>query len=126
MRKWFRGLQNEAQFRALVSNSFFVCLWTLEGLEFVPPGGVFLSLPAALRRSWAGFGRRGRFLSDFGSHLKSLGQLLDRSWGAPGASWALLDRSWTALSASWVAPGLHFGLPGASLGSFLGLFLELP
>ena len=113
-------------FRPVFSNSFFVCLWASEGLEFGPPGGVFLGLPAALGRSWAGLGRRGRFLSDFGCHLGSLGRLLGRSWGAPGASWGRPGRSWTALGASWGAPGLHFGLPGASLGSFSGLFLELP
>ena len=55
-------------FRAVFSNSFFVCLWASEGLEFGPPGGVFLGLPAALGRSWAGLGRRGLFLSDFGCH----------------------------------------------------------
>ena len=66
-------------FRPVFSNSFFVCLWASEGLEFGPPGaswggllGVFLGLPAALGRSWAGLGRRGLFLSDFGCHLGSL------------------------------------------------------
>ena len=50
-------------FRPVFSNSFFVCLWASEGLEFGPPGGVFLGLLAALGRSWAGLGRRRRFLS---------------------------------------------------------------
>ena len=70
-------------FRPVFSNSFFVCLWASEGLEFGPPGGVFLGLPAALGRSWAGLMRRGLFLSDFGCHLGPPFWFHNRPWNAP-------------------------------------------
>ena len=50
----------------------------------------------------------------------ALGALLGRSWPLLALSWRLLGRAWPSRG----APGSHFRHPGASFGSFLGLFFR--
>ena len=52
-----------------IFEQLFRVLVGLGGPRIRASGGVFLGLPAALGRSWAGLGRRGGFLSDLGCHL---------------------------------------------------------
>ena len=88
----------------------------LGGPRIRASGGVILGLPAALGRSWAGLGRRGRFLNDFrcylGSHFGSkigLGTPQERTvdrfhppGGSPGGSRRGPGRPFWGLFCGWV------------------------
>ena len=75
----------EQPFRVLVG---------LGGPQIRFSGGVFLGLPAALWRSWAGLWRRGRFLSDVGCHLGPIFGVQNRPWNAPRAKRRPILPSW--------------------------------
>ena len=77
--------------------------------------GVFVGLPAAHWRSWAGLGRRNRYLNDFGSRLVFHFGIQSRLWNAPRAKRR-------PILPSWRVPGrVPEGLWEVILGTFLRL-----
>ena len=101
-------------FRPVFSNSFFVCLWASEGLEFGPPGGLF-GPPGG---SWALLGGPWAPRSIF-----------ERFWVPFGPPFGVQNRPWNAPRAtsrpilpSWRVPGrVPEGLWEVILGTFLRL-----
>ena len=97
-----------------IFEQLFRVLVGLGGPRIRASGGVVLGLPAALGRSWAGLGRRGRFLSDFGCHL---GPILGAKIGLGTPQERQVDR--------FHPPGGPGEGPGGALGGHFGDFFAV-